>query len=147
MIILASRFTIKRDLTPYHKVPDARLTDVKWQSKHRWIKIDEAWTGKGVCNESRQKWTNQESNANAWIEIQIDAWGGFINSYSASHDNWCIATLWNMIMTAQCEEMGEVGSARYEPALLPPCPSIRVLNYSNCQRSTHFSSRAWQSKC
>ena len=26
---------------------------------------------------------------------------------------------------------GEVGSARYEPALLPPCPSIRVLSYSN----------------
>ena len=36
-------------------------------------------------------------------------------------------------MTAQCEGMGEVGSARYEPALLPPCPSIRVLSYSNCQ--------------
>ena len=36
-------------------------------------------------------------------------------------------------MTAQCEGMGEVGSARYKPALLPPCPSIRVLSYSNCQ--------------
>ena len=36
------------------------------------------------------------------------------------------------IMTAQCEGMGEVGSARYEPALLPPCPSIRALCYSNC---------------
>ena len=58
-----------------------------------------------------------------------------VNSYSASHDNWCTATLWNRIMTAQCEGMGEVGSARYEPALLPPCPSIRVLCYSNCQRS------------
>ena len=55
------------------------------------------------------------------------------NSYSASHDNWCTATLWNRIMTAQCKGMGEVGSARYEPALLPPCPSIRVLSYSNCQ--------------
>ena len=49
-----------------------------------------------------------------------------INSYSASHDNWCTTTLWNRIMTAQCEGMGEVGSARYEPALLPPCPSIRA---------------------
>ena len=29
--------------------------------------------------------------------------------------------------------MGDVGSARYEPALLPPCPSIRVLSSSNCQ--------------
>ena len=45
---------------------------------------------------------------------------------SASRDNWCTGTLWNRIMTAQCEGMGEVGSARYEPALLPPCPSIRV---------------------
>ena len=50
--------------------------------------------------------------------------------------NWCTATLWNRIMTAQCEGMGEVGSARYQPALLPPCPSIRALCYSNCQRST-----------
>ena len=58
------------------------------------------------------------------------------NSYSASHNNWCTATLWNRIMTAQCEGMGEVGSARYEPALLPPCPSIRALCWSNCQRST-----------
>ena len=70
-----------------------------------------------------------------------------VNSYSASHGNWCTATLWNRIMTAQCEGMGEVGSARYEPALLPPCPSIRVLSYSNCQRSTHSSRRAWQCKC
>ena len=59
-----------------------------------------------------------------------------INSCSASHNNWCTATLWNRIMIAQCEGMGEVGSARYEPALLPPCPSISVLSYSNCQRST-----------
>ena len=32
---------------------------------------------------------------------------------------------------AQWEGMGDVGSARYEPALLPPCPAIRVLSYSN----------------
>ena len=30
---------------------------------------------------------------------------------------------------AQWEGMGDVGSARYEPALLPPCPTIRVLSY------------------
>ena len=70
-----------------------------------------------------------------------------LNSYSASHNSWCTVTLWNRIMTAQCEGMGEVGSARYEPALLSPCPSIRVLSYSNCQRSTHSSRRAWQCKC
>ena len=32
---------------------------------------------------------------------------------------------------AQWEGMGDVGSARYELALLPPCPAIRVLSYSN----------------
>ena len=32
---------------------------------------------------------------------------------------------------AQWEGIGDVGSARYEPALLPPCPTIRVLSYSN----------------
>ena len=34
---------------------------------------------------------------------------------------------------AQWEGMGDVGSARYEPALLPPCPTIRVLSYSRAQ--------------
>ena len=40
---------------------------------------------------------------------------------------------------AQWEGMGDVGSARYEPALLPPCPTIRALSCSiiNCPRSTH----------
>ena len=32
---------------------------------------------------------------------------------------------------AQWEGMGDVGSARCELALLPPCPTIRVLSYSN----------------
>ena len=32
---------------------------------------------------------------------------------------------------AQWDWMGDVGSARYEPALLPLCPTIRVLSYSN----------------
>ena len=32
---------------------------------------------------------------------------------------------------AQWEGMGGVGSARYEPTLLPPCPTIRVLSCSN----------------
>ena len=32
---------------------------------------------------------------------------------------------------AQWEGMEDVGSVRYEPALLPPCPTIRVLSYSN----------------
>ena len=35
-------------------------------------------------------------------------------------------------LSALWEGMGDVGSARYELALLPPCPTISVLTYSNC---------------
>ena len=44
-----------------------------------------------------------------------------------------ILTLTVLVTTidAQWEGMGDVGSARYEPALLPPCPTIRVLSCSN----------------
>ena len=35
----------------------------------------------------------------------------------------------------------DVGSARYEPALLPTCPTTRVLTYSNCHRSAHSISK------
>ena len=46
---------------------------------------------------------------------------------------WKELTLTVLVATidAQWEGMGDVGSARYEPALLPPCPTIRVLSYSN----------------
>ena len=54
----------------------------------------------------------------------------------------CFHCMFNLLQTvtlkvlvatidAQWEGMGDVGSARYEPALLPPCPTIRVLSYSN----------------
>ena len=49
----------------------------------------------------------------------------------------CISTrltLTVLVMTIDAQwglGMGDVGSARYEPALLPPCPTIRVLSYSN----------------
>ena len=44
-----------------------------------------------------------------------------------------VLTLTVLVATidAQWEGMGDVGSARYEPALLPPCPTTRVLSYSN----------------
>ena len=47
-------------------------------------------------------------------------------SYHISH---LILTLKVLVATidAQWEGMGDVGSARYEPALLPPCPTIRAL--------------------
>ena len=44
-----------------------------------------------------------------------------------------ILTLKVLVTTidAQWEGMEDVGSARYKPALLPPCLTIRVLSYSN----------------
>ena len=52
------------------------------------------------------------------------------------HPNLTVAeylTLKVLVATidAQWEGMGDVVSARYEPALLPPCPTTRVLCYSN----------------
>ena len=84
---------------------------------------------------------HHQATSSSWscksLLITVSSWHRtLLNSYSASRDSWCTATLWNRIMTAQCEGMGEVGAARYEPALLPSCPSIRALRYSNCQRST-----------
>ena len=54
----------------------------------------------------------------------------FVNPYIPTH---ILLTLKVLVATidAQWEGMGDVGSARYEPALLPPCPTIRVLSYSN----------------
>ena len=44
-----------------------------------------------------------------------------------------VLTLTVLVATidAQWEGMGNVGSVRYELALLPTCPTIRVLSYSN----------------
>ena len=56
------------------------------------------------------------------------------NNYTYIFDNSPeILTLKVLVATtdAQWEGMGDVGSARYEPALLPPYPTIRVLSYSN----------------
>ena len=55
---------------------------------------------------------------------------------SVNYIIWCIfvfLTLTVLVATndAQWEGMGDVGSARYELALLPPCLTTRVLSYSN----------------
>ena len=53
-----------------------------------------------------------------------------------------VLTLTVLVATidAQWEGMGDVGSARHEPALLPPCPTIRVLSYvtSKFSEIQHF---------
>ena len=35
------------------------------------------------------------------------------------------------LITTQWEGIGDVGLARYEPALLLPCATVRALSYSN----------------
>ena len=52
-----------------------------------------------------------------------------------------VCTLFQNLYTAQWEGDGDVGSASYEQALLPPCPTKRALSYRNCQRSTHSISK------
>ena len=45
----------------------------------------------------------------------------------------CFLTLKLLVVTidAQWEGLGDVGLARYEPALRPPCLTIMVLSYSS----------------
>ena len=54
----------------------------------------------------------------------------------------CLVTLTLKVLVAtidaQWDGMGDVGSARYEPALLPPCPTRRVLSYSKVSEIQHF---------
>ena len=62
----------------------------------------------------------------AWMLIGIGVTSGEVSTQGH-------LTLIVLVTTidAQWEGMGDVGSARYEPALLLPCPTIRVLRYSN----------------
>ena len=46
------------------------------------------------------------------------------------HQNLTLTVL-VVTIDARWEGIGDVGSVRYEPALLPPCPTIRVLSCSN----------------
>ena len=57
----------------------------------------------------------------------------FVIHCGYSHSSPLRLTLKVLVATidAQWEGMGDVGSARYELALLSPCPTIRALNYSN----------------
>ena len=61
------------------------------------------------------------------MEMDEDSISTRLNHYE---DNLTLTVLVTTI-DAQWEGMGDVGSARYELALLPPCPTIRVLSYSN----------------
>ena len=82
--------------------------------------------------------------ANYIIQVKINTICTFSNAFAifALAHNWASyippvlgvkLTLKVPVMTinAQWEGMGDVGSARYETALLPLCPTIKVLSYSN----------------
>ena len=58
--------------------------------------------------------------------VNIDKWCEFISVYLQLTLKVLVATI-----DAQWEGMGDVGLAKYEPALLPPCQTMRVLSYSN----------------
>ena len=97
---------------------------------------------KHVCNETSALW--------CWTQDQ-KVWGQFplmVKCRSVRHSilplptqlsiniyiyTYIVLTLKVLvaIIDAQWEGMGDVGSARYEPALLLPCPTIMVLSYSN----------------
>ena len=69
-------------------------------------------------NECAMNYTN--------VMVLSYAQASIYNQYSKLTLTVLVATI-----DAQWAGMGDVGSARYEPALLPPCPTIRVLSYSN----------------
>ena len=62
----------------------------------------------------------------AYVHVQFLPKATLLCVYSVESFTVLVTTI-----DAQWEGMGDVGSARYEPALLPPCPTIRVLSYSN----------------
>ena len=66
----------------------------------------------------------------SYLGLNTNIYLTVIDSYLLKQDS---LTLKVLVATndAQWEGMGDVGSARYELALLPPCLTIRVLSYSN----------------
>ena len=78
-----------------------------------------------------------------WVESVIERHAHSRVEYMIKVNRTHFLTLKVLVATidAQWEGMGDVESARYKPALLPPCPTIRVLSYCNCQRSTYSISK------
>ena len=82
------------------------------------------------------RWSISQRGALHSIYSHIRFRGNFPHSSDSlapeySHTYILILTVLVVTIDAQWEGMGDVGSARYELALLPPCPTIRVLSYSN----------------
>ena len=99
-----------------------------------------------VFNGSNSKGTGDVGagkSLNGWMDGFIQGWlgqctfdhrNGIPGYWFIDHtfrDHFLTLTVLVTTIDAQWEGMGDVGSARYEPALLPPYPTIRVLSYSN----------------
>ena len=67
--------------------------------------------------------------SNVFRNIDL-CWGRVEVVHTCKDENLTLKVLVTTI-DAQWEWMGDVGSARNEPSLLLPCPTIRVLSYSN----------------
>ena len=103
--------------------------------------ITQVWiTTDRVLSYSQRKHNNQSPSVymlifNRWLFSQEPSesysWSSGQHEQSARYHKLLTLTVLVTTIDAQWELMGDVGSARYELALLPPCPTIRVLSYSN----------------
>ena len=107
---------------------------VRWEI----TQLEKKYTGEIKHRKTHTACYHACSWAVSWIESRMTVllWLAeiLINPSSASHYNWCTGTVFYRIITAQHSGMGW---GMYKSALRLPCPTIHVLSYSNCQRSTH----------
>ena len=99
---------------------------------HQWKALKISGMACRVCMRRYQGWGSRWRNAHGQCQtFKILQSFPILNCYSRLM--WGTLTLKVLVATidAQWEGMGDVGSARYEPALLPRCPTIRVLSHSN----------------
>ena len=63
--------------------------------------------------------------------VPVSKFDQYIQPLSVSNnDSNLTLTVLVVKIDAQWEGIGDVGLARYKPARLPPCPTLRVLSYS-----------------
>ena len=103
------------------------------EQRERWEKDVNSMTPE---HHRKKRSISLERNVEAMVVVDKD-----MTEYYQDEDiETYVLTIMNMVskfvefLTTQWEGMRDVGSARYEPALLPSCPTIRVLSYSSTLR-------------
>ena len=92
------------------------------------------WANRTYFIQSPAKWNTCIVHRKKWATAVFTCcWQMFIQYMVPHCYHKYLLTLTVLVTTiyAPWEGMRDVASARYEPALLPPCPTIRVLSYSN----------------